>query len=142
MHYITWALLGMVGYSTVTLLVKLATRTGDLHPFAVLAIATSIVAVSAIANAVFGGFFIGKTAADFARPSALYSYATGVALAIAVGSLFKALSQGPAGIVVPIYGMFIVGGALLGIVVLGEPLTFRRLIGLSLSAIAVFLVAS
>lgn len=30
MHYLAWAVLGMVGYSTVTLMVKLATRTGDL----------------------------------------------------------------------------------------------------------------
>lgn len=38
-------------YSTVTLMVKLATRTGDLNAFAMLATATSRVAVAAVPNA-------------------------------------------------------------------------------------------
>ena len=142
MHYIAWAVLGMVGYSTVTLMVKLATRTGDLNAFAVLAIATSMVAVAAVINAWFSGSFAGKAFVDFAKPGALYAYAAGLALTIAVGSLFKGLSLGPASIVVPVYGMFIVGGALLGIVVLGEPVTAKRAIVMVLAVAGVLLVAS
>jgi bacterial/archaeal transporter family protein len=73
MHYLAWAVLGMVGYSTVTLMVKLATRTGDLNAFAVLAIATTMVAVAAMLNAWLGGSFTGKTGADFLTPGALYA---------------------------------------------------------------------
>ena len=47
----------------------------------------------------------------------------GLALTVAVTSLFHALSLGPANVVVPIYGMFIVGGSLLGVLFLGEPMT-------------------
>ncbi|GJD83210.1 hypothetical protein [Methylobacterium haplocladii] len=90
MTHIAWALLGMAGYSAVTLLVKLATRTGDFNAFAVLAVATGVVAVSALANAVLGGAFAGKTGADFLRPGALYAYAAGIALTIAVGRCSRA----------------------------------------------------
>ena len=141
MTYVTWALLGMAGYSLTTLFVKLSTRTGEFGPFAVLAIATSIVAVAAVANAMLGGAFAGKTVADFARPGALWAYAAGVVLTVAVGSLFKGLSLGPASVVVPIYGMFIIGGALLGVLFLHEPITARRALGLALAVAGVYLVA-
>lgn len=141
MTYVTWALLGMAGYSLTTLFVKLATRTGEFGPFAVLAIATTMVNAAALANAVLSGVFAGKTVADFARPGALWAYAAGVVLTVAVGSLFKGLSLGPASVVVPIYGMFIVGGAVLGILFLHEPVTARRMLGLALAVAGVYLVA-
>ncbi|WP_020179723.1 EamA family transporter [Methylopila sp. M107] len=142
MNHVGWALVGMAGYSLTTLFVKLATRTGTIGPFAVLSIATAIVAAAAAANAIFGGAFADRTAADFVKPGALWSYAAGAVLFVAVASLFKALSMGPASVVVPIYGMFILGGALLGIVALGEPLTVRTAAGLALAVSGVYLVAS
>lgn len=142
MHYLAWAVIGMVAYSIVTLMVKLATRTGDLNAFAVLAIATTMVAVAAVLNSWLGGSFTGKTGADFLKPGALYAYAAGTALTVAVGSLFKGLSLGPASIVVPVYGMFIVGGAVLGVLVLGEPMTAKRTLGMLLAIAGVFLVAT
>jgi transporter family protein len=142
MGHVGWALLGMVGYSLTTLFVKLATRTGEFGAFAVLAIATTIVVLGVWANALAAGAFDSKTIADFSRPGALYAYAAGVALLIAVSSLFKGLSLGPASVVVPIYGMFILGGALLGIVILGEVLTPQKAIGLLLAIAGVYLVAS
>ena len=71
---------------------------------------------------------------------ALWSYATGIVLAIAVISLFKALSVGPASVVVPVYGMFIVGGSLLGIIFLHEPVTFKKILGIGLAVIGVYLI--
>jgi bacterial/archaeal transporter family protein len=141
-HYVAWAVLGMVSYSTVTLMVKLATRTGEFNAFAVLAIATTMVAIAAVANAWLGHAFAGKSVADFAKPGALYAYAAGLALTVAVGSLFKGLSLGPASVVVPVYGMFIVGGAMLGVLVLGEPMTAKRALGMALAVVGVVLVAT
>jgi hypothetical protein len=43
-------------------------------------------------------------------------------LTIAVTSVFQALSLGPASIVVSIYGMFIIGGSTLYMLVLHEPI--------------------
>lgn len=101
-----------------------------------------MVAVAAVLNAWLDGSFAGKTGADFLKPGVLYAYAAGTALTVAVGSLFKGLSLGPASIVVPVYGMFIVGGAVLGVLVLGEPMTAKRALGMLLAIAGVLLVAT
>jgi transporter family protein len=142
MNYITWAILGMAGYSLVTLLVKLATRSGQFSSFLVLAIATVIVTTCALTITVMRGDTRALVARDFASTSALWAYATGIALTVAVASLFRALSLGPASVVVPIYGMFIVGGAVLGMVFLDEPPNLRKLLGIVLAIVSVFLIAT
>lgn len=141
MNYVAWAVLGMAGYSAATLFFKLATRAGMFNAFAVLSMATAIVVSSTASYALVSGAFSGKTLEDFGRPSAIYSYAAGIALTIAVGSLVKGLSLGPASVVVPIYGMFILGGTILGIVFLKEPLTVQKSLGLMLAIAGVYLVA-
>lgn len=140
MGYISWALIGMAGYSAVTLFVKLATRSGNVSSYLVLAIAAVIVVVAAVSISLLHGDFRHLAAGDLVRPSALWSYAAGVALTIAVASLFRALSLGPASSVVPIYGMFVIGGSILGIVFLGEPLATRKVLGVGLAAASIFLM--
>lgn len=63
---------------------------------------------------------------DLKKGTLAWAIAGGLALTVAVTSLFQALSLGPANVVVPIYGMFIVGGSLLGVLFLGEPMTGTR----------------
>lgn len=141
MGYISWALVGMIGYSAVTLFVKLATRSGNFPSYLVLAIATVIVAIAAVSISLLHGDFRTFVAAnDLTKSSILWSYAAGVALTVAVVSLFRALSLGPASVVVPVYGMFIVGGSILGIVFLGEPLSVRKILGIGLAAVSVLLI--
>jgi transporter family protein len=142
MNYVGWAILGMIGYSLVTLLVKLATRNGQFSSFFVLAIATVIVMTCAVSVSVVRGDMRGLPARDFTTVSAFWAYATGIALTVAVVSLFRALSLGPASVMVPIYGMFIVGGALLGMLFLNEPPTLRKPVGIGLAAVRVFLIAT
>src|ERR1700754_1423818 len=97
--YVVWALIGMVGYSFTTLFVKLAVRTGHISSFAVLAVATAMVAVSSVAIAVMRGEL--ATISDHADVAALlWACATGLSLTIAVSSLFRALALGPASVVV------------------------------------------
>ena len=141
MNYIHWALIGMAGYSAVTLLVKLATRSGEFSGFLVLAIATFIVALAVISLVLLRGDFAKLTASDLISENAWWSYAAGIALTIAVSSLFQALSLGPASTVVPIYGMFIVGGSVLGILFLKEPIHFYKLLGITLAVVSIFLIA-
>ena len=107
--YILWALLGMVGYSFMTLFVKLAERSGEASTYMVLAVSTSIVAIFAIAMVTIRGE-LKPLLFELERPPLLWAIAGGIALTIAVNALFHALSLGPANVVVPIYGMFIVGG--------------------------------
>ena len=85
MNYITWALIGMVGYSFTTFLVKFATRSGQFSSFLVLAIASVIVFASAVCITVFRGDLQRVNAKDFLSPSAGFAYATGIALTIADG---------------------------------------------------------
>jgi transporter family protein len=44
-------------------------------------------------------------------------------------------------VVVPIYGMFIVGGALLGVLVLGEPMSWTKIVGLIAAVTGVVLIS-
>lgn len=140
MNYISWALLGMAGYSLVTLFVKLATRNNGFPAFVVLTIATVIVVVSVIMIVLFRGEFQGLVAADLVSRSALWSYATGISLTIAVSSLFMALSLGPATVVVPIYGMFVIGGSVLGLIFLQEPLQIQKVLGIVTAVASVYLI--
>lgn len=141
MNHITWALIGMVGYSLTTLLVKFATRSGQFSSFLVLAIACVITLLSAFCIIIVRGDLQQVSGKDFLSSSAWFAYATGIALTVAVMSLFRALSLGPASIVVPVYGMFIVGGAILGILFLHEPVTMRKVFGISFAALSIFLMA-
>ena len=138
--YILWALLGMAGYSFTTLFVKLAERSGSASTYMVLAVSTTIVAIFAIVVVAMRGE-LKPLLFELERPPLLWAIAGGIALTIAVSSLFHALSLGPANVVVPIYGMFIVGGSLLGVVFLGEPMTWQKVVGLIAAAAGVSLIS-
>lgn len=141
MHsYVLWALLGMAGYSFMTLFVKLAERSGSASTYMVLAVSTTIVSIAAV-MVVAGRGELKSLIFELERPPLLWAIAGGIALTIAVFSLFHALSLGPSNIVIPIYGMFIVGGALLGVLVFGEPMPWYRVLGLAAAAIGVVLIA-
>jgi bacterial/archaeal transporter family protein len=138
--YIFWALLGMAGYSFTTLFAKLAERSGAVSTYMVLAVSTTIVAIVAVAIVVMRGEF--RTLLfDLDRLPLIWAVAGGITLTIAVSSLFHALSLGPANVVVPIYGMFIIGGSLLGVVVLGEPMTWNKIVGLIAAVAGVILIS-
>ncbi len=78
---------------------------------------------------------------ELETPPLLWAIAGGIALTIAVFALFHALSLGPANMVVPNYGMFIVGGSLLGVLFLGEPMAWHKLAGLVAAVIGIILIA-
>jgi bacterial/archaeal transporter family protein len=138
--YILWALLGMAGYSLMTLFVKLAERSGTVSTYMVLAVATTIVAMFAIAIVGMRGE-LRTVIFELERPPLLWAIAGGLALTVAVSSLFHALSLGPANVVVPIYGMFIVGGPMLAVLFLGEPMTWNKIAGLIAAIIGVILIS-
>ncbi|HEX5931198.1 MAG TPA: EamA family transporter [Methyloceanibacter sp.] len=138
--YVLWALLGMAGYSLMTLFVKLAERSGAASTHMVLAVTTTIVPIFAIAVVALRGE-LKPLLLELERPPLLWAIAGGIALTIAVNALFHALSLGPANVVVPIYGMFIVGGSLLGVLFLGEPMTWNKIAGLVAAVIGVILIA-
>jgi transporter family protein len=138
--YILWALLGMAGYSLMTLFVKLAERSGTVSTYMVLAVSTTIVAIFAIAIVAMRRE-LRTLIFELERPPLLWAIAGGLALTVAVNSLFHALSLGPANVVVPIYGMFIVGGSLLGVLFLEEPMSWNKTVGLIAAVAGVILIS-
>jgi len=137
--YIYWALLGMVGYSFTTLFTKLAERSDDVSSFMVLAVSTIIVPIFVLSIVAIRGE-LKPLIYNLEKGTFLWAVAGGLALTVAVTSLFHALSLGPANMVVPIYGMFIVGGSLLGVLFLGEPMTWNKIVGLAAAVFGVMLV--
>lgn len=138
--HIFWAVLGMLGYSATTLLVKFAVRTG-LPSTVVVAIATSIVTVTCwLVVAAHGQ--MGELVQSLGTTAGAWSLGAGIAMAVAVTSLFRALQLGPATVVVPVYGMFIVGGFVLGVVFLGETVTPTKLVGLVAAVSGIYLICS
>jgi len=135
--YVLWALLAMGCYSFAFLFMKLAMQ--GLSAFTVLPIAVGTLAVGATGvAAVFGEWSVPASAGR----SVGFALAAGVCLAGAVVGYFRALSTGPVSVVVPIFGMFLVGGALLGTVVLGEAVTAKKALGVVFGAVAVVLIAT
>lgn len=138
--YVLWALLGMAGYSLMTLFVKFAEKSGSANTYMVLAISTTIVSIFAILVVALRGE-LKPLLTELERPPFLWAIAGGIALTVAVSSLFHALSLGPSNVVVPIYGMFIVGGSLLGVLFLGEPMSWNKIAGLIAAVIGVILIS-
>jgi len=139
--YLLWAGIGMIGYSVTALLVKLATQSGRFSSYFVLMVSSAMVVATSTTITVLRGDMRAFSRDNFGSTDGLFALGTGVALVVAVVFYFLALSEGPASVVVPIYGMFIVGGAVLGLLFLHEPFTFRKGLGILLAAISVYLIA-
>jgi transporter family protein len=137
MRYVLWAVFAMVSYSFVFLFGKLAME--ELPAFTVMTIAVSFVMVASVLVTAATGDWQLTSVTD---THVLFAYAAGLTLTGAVVGYFRALSTGPASVVVPIYGMFIAGGAILGIVFLNEPASPKKLLGLGLATVAVLLISS
>lgn len=137
--HVAWAFIAMVAYSFVFLFAKLAMKDGRISPFTVMTISVVIVAIVSVAmTALTGDWKVDSYLSQYA----LFTYMAGIALTLAVIGYFTALSKGPASVVVPIYGLFIAGGAVLGIVVLNEPITGKKLLGIAFACLSVVLIAT
>ena len=139
--YLLWAAIGMIGYSVTAMMVKLATQSGRFSSYFVLMISSAMVVATSTTITFVRGDIKAFSRENFASIDGIFAIGAGVALVIAVVFYFLALSEGPTSVVVPIYGMFIVGGALLGLVLLHEPLTLRKALGIFLAAISIYLIA-
>lgn len=139
--YLLWAVIGMIGYSITALLVKSATQSGRFSSYFVLMISSAMVVATSTTITILRGDIKAFSRENLATVDGLFALGSGVALVIAVVFYFLALSEGPASVVVPIYGMFIVGGALLGLIFLHEPFTVRKALGILLAAVSIYLIA-
>jgi len=84
-------------------------------------------------------FALAGGAARWARPSTL-AVLSGLAAGVASVLFYVAIRRGPASVVMPVTGMYILIPALLGYVVLKEPVTVPHALGLVCAGLAVFLL--
>src|SRR5207237_2166273 len=118
--YLLWAVIGMIGYSVTATLVKLATQSGRFSSYVVLMISSAMVVATSTTITVLRGDMKTFSRDNLASADGMLVLVAGVALVIAVVFYFLAFSEGPTSVVVPIYGMFIVGGGVLGLGFLHE----------------------
>ncbi len=71
----------------------------------------------------------------------LYAILIAIPMAIAVLSLYLAIAKGPISVVMPIYGLNAMVTAILGIIVLHEPVTVPKMVGLVLAVAAIVLLS-
>jgi len=135
MNYVGWALLALVSYSMFTPLASLATN--DIPSEVVALVVNGMLVVAAFGVVVHSGDGLVRY---LGQDSAKYMVGAGLFLTVGILSYYRALSMGPVSVVVPIFGMFIVGSSILGMVFLGETVTARKLVGITLAAAGVYLV--
>lgn len=136
MNYLPYALVGLAAYTFVAPLTKLATR--DLPSTTVALVTNGMLALAALAVVLV-------TREDLAgaltHPDAKYMLAAGAFLSVGILAYYRALALGPVSVVVPIFGTFLVTSAAAGVLLLDEPLTARKVLGIALAVVAIYLVA-
>jgi len=136
MRYLLWAVVALLGYTLVPPLVKLATA--EIPNEVVLVISNGILLVVGIGIVLVSDISV---APYLSHDRAIYAYAAGIALTVGIIAYYRALAAGPVSVVVPIFGMFIATSSIVGIAVLDEPLTARKVSGIALAIAAVYLTS-
>jgi transporter family protein len=136
MRYLVWAIIALLGYTAVPPLVKLATA--DIPSDVVVLISNGILVVAAVGIILTSDVSVTPY---LTHERSLYAYGAGIALTVGIISYYRALAAGPVSVVVPIFGMFIATSSVIGIAVLDEPLTGRKVAGIGLAVAAVYLTS-
>ncbi|ELY53830.1 EamA family transporter [Natronolimnohabitans innermongolicus] len=132
MEYLLWVLLALVTYSFVAPLTSIIMQDVPAAPGLFLA----TVVFLAIASVVL--VVTGTADPSYAVSlEAGYVYVAGAFLTVGILAYTAALETGPVSVVVPIFGMFIVGSSILGIVFLDEALTTTRAAGIACAVLAI-----
>lgn len=111
---------------------KVATRTDPPSSFAFWAAVASLLPIAAFALAAAPKHGLKVS------PAMLVA---GICAGAATVAFYLALSKGPASVVMPFTGMYILIPAVLGILVLKEPMTVMKGLGMASAVLAVFLLS-
>lgn len=136
MGYLPWALFAMVTYGLTAVLLKLAFR--GISPALGLVVANvAVVAVGLGWMAVVGA---GAARGLGANAATAWLALAAVVLSASIMTYYKALSLGPASVVVPIFALSMTIAVVLGFLVLGEPVKPVRVAGIGFAALAILLL--
>lgn len=75
------------------------------------------------------------------HPKTPHMVLVGLLIGISLLSFYRAISLGPISVVVPIYGLFIVASSVIGIVLFDEKLSWRKLSGIGLAMVSIYLIS-
>ncbi|WP_459889096.1 EamA family transporter [Halostagnicola bangensis] len=136
MEYLLWVIVALLAYSVVAPLTSIATR--DIPAAVGLFFATNVFLVITTGVLVLTG--TGEPATVISQ-DAVYIYVGGFFLTVGILAYASALEAGPVSVVVPIFGMFIVGSSVIGIVFLEETLSVTRGAGIVCAIVAIYFSA-
>lgn len=140
MRYLPWSVLALVTYSAVAPLMRVATTGQTRIPSDVAALVSNAILVVGTVVVVYASG--DRVAPYLGHEKIAYVVAAGAFLTIGIIAYYRALSLGPVSTVTPIFGMFLVGSSVVGFVLLDEPFTARKGLGIVLAVAAVYLVTS
>lgn len=136
MSYVSWAFIAMVTYGISTFLLKVVFKT--IHPAFGLAFANLFVVFAGVGWTILTGAPALKNVGWNGTMGLLVVAST--VLAMSIVSFYRALSIGPASVVAPIFALSFIVAAVLGLVLLGEPVKATRIVGLVLGVVAILLL--
>lgn len=136
MEFLAWVILALLAYSVVAPLASIVTE--EIQPSVGLFLSTVVFLL--ITSAVLLVTGTGDPG-HVVTPAAGYVYVAGVFLTVGILTYTAALELGPVSVVVPIFGMFIVGSSALGIIFLDETLSPARVAGIICAVAAIVLGA-
>lgn len=134
--YLTWSVVALVAYTLVAPLVSYTTR--EIPTNVVAFVTNAMLATTALVLLVTSDTEVLTYAT---HPRSPYLLAAGICLSVGILAYYQSLATGPISVVVPVFGMFVVTSSLLGFVFFDESVTARKVLGILLAAIAIYLVA-
>lgn len=138
MNYLPWAVVSLLAYSAVPPLVSAASNGQNAIPPNVVALVSNGVLILATGAVIVAA---GESVTPYVdHPKFPLVLASGAFLSVGILSYYRALSLGPVSVVTPIFALFLVGSAVIGVVVSGEAVTARKALGVALALLAVYLV--
>jgi len=138
MNYLPWAVLALVAYTFVAPLMSFATASEPAIPSNVAALVSNSMLVVATVGVI--AYTRQDVSQYLVHPKSPYVYVAGLCLAVGILAYYRALSLGPASVVVPVFGMFLVTSSLVSVAFLDESFTVRKAVGILLAVVAVYLV--
>lgn len=137
MEYLLWVGIALAAYGLMPPLTSIVTT--SVPPAVALFLSTAVFLALTVVVLVVTGT---GDPAYATTTAAGYVYVAGLFLSIGILAYYSALEVGPVSVVVPIYGLFIVGSSVVGIAVLGEELTWTRAAGIAVAVLAIYFAAS
>jgi uncharacterized membrane protein len=134
--FVTLSLVAMGVYGVFAILLRSALKSIPVEPV-LIATNLTLVIVATVWALVRGVSLTGGFGWD--RPT-LYVALGGLLLSVSIISLYTAMSRGPVSTVLPIFAMNFAVAAVLGFIVLHEPLSATRIAGVALGTVAVVLL--